>query len=240
MKIDYILNRFPKIRPRLSQNLKKIYADEYKKNRDGRTPLTYVAQKLESWMHKKAAQSSPLKHLSSYDTLEIGAGTLNQLKFETLNGNYDFIEPFTMLYKNNPLLSLLRNGYKDISEIDLSIKYNRIISIAVLEHLDNLPEVLAKSIRHMAEDAVFACGIPSVGGFLWGLAWRVTTGLEFRIRTGLNYSELQKHEHLNEAWEIESVLKYFFIDVKVKRLGFGKHFSLYTYIECRNPKSMET
>lgn len=240
MKIENILNRFPKRRPKLSTELKKIYADEYKKNRDGRTLFTFIAQKLEGWMHKKVAQSYPLKKLSKYDTLEIGAGTLNQLKYENMNGNYDFIEPFTFLYKNSSLLSLIRNGYSDIADIKSTVKYNRVISIAVLEHLDNLPNILSKSIKHMSNGGVFACGVPSVGGFLWGLAWRLTTGLEFKIRTGLNYSELQRHEHLNEVWEIETILKYYFKDVKIQRLGFGKHLSLYTFIECMNPKKLKS
>ena len=88
----------------------------------------------------------------------------------------------------------------------------------------------------MTDGGVLACGIPSEGGFLWGAAWRLSTGLEFRLRTGLDYSELMRYEHLNDADEIEHLLRYYFRDVKLCRFGFGKHFSLYTYIECRNPK----
>ena len=51
MKIEKILTSFPKKRPTLSNNLKKIYAEQFKKNRDGGTPASFLAQKLESWMH---------------------------------------------------------------------------------------------------------------------------------------------------------------------------------------------
>ena len=140
------------------------------------------------------------------------------------------------LYKNSSYLSHIRNIFQDISDINSAIKYDRIISIAVLEHIENLPLLIKKSIEHMNDGGIFACGIPSEGGFLWGIAWRLTTGLEFRLRTGLNYSELMRYEHLNEAAEIEILLKHYFKDVKIRRLGLGKHFSLYTYIECKKPK----
>ena len=101
--------------------------------------------------------------------------------------------------------------------------------------MDDLPSVVKKSIQLLDNDGVFACGIPSEGGFLWALSWRLTTGLEYRIRTGLDYGKLMKYEHINKSWEIELILKYFFKEIKVKRFGIGRHFSLYTYIECRKP-----
>ena len=90
MKIKKIIANFPKKRPSISNNLEKIYAEQYKKNRDGKTPASFVAQKLESWMHKKVAKAIPLKKSTLYDTLEIDAGTLNQISYELENGNYDF------------------------------------------------------------------------------------------------------------------------------------------------------
>ena len=237
MKIQKILRSFPKKRPLISNKLKTIYADQYKKNRDGGTPASFLAQKLESWMHKKVAKATPIKKDFTLDTLEIGAGTLNHIPYESANGNYDCIEPMDSLYKNSSYLPRIRNIFSDISEINSQRKYNRIISVAVLEHIENLPLVIKKSIELMEDGGIFACGIPSEGGFLWGMAWRLTTGLEFRLRTGLNYSELMRYEHLNEALEIEILLKYYFKDVKIQRLGLGRHLSLYTYIECKNPKN---
>ena len=219
----------------MDSDIEKIYEAEYKKNRSGETVASSISQKLESWMHRNVAKSFSSISFDSVSTLEIGAGTLNQIPFEVSHQNYDIIEPMKSLYEKGKFLVRVRNCYNDISEIPLTNKYTRIISVAVLEHLDNLPYVICQSIKLLKNDGVFACGIPSEGGFLWGIAWRLTTGLEYKIRTGYNYGKLMKYEHLNEAWEIELILHHFFKEVKVKRFGIGKHLSLYTYIECRNP-----
>jgi SAM-dependent methyltransferase len=235
MDINEILRNYPKTRPLLDARVEKIYAAEYKKNRDGESAASSIAQRLESWMHNRVSQTYVSNDSSPFDTLEIGAGTLNQIPFESIYCNYDIVEPMSFLFEGSQFLSRVRNHFSDISEIPLTTKYNRIISVAVLEHVEDLPQLVEKSIKHLTKGGVFTCGIPSEGGFLWGLAWRLSTGLEFRIRTGLDYGNLMRHEHLNEAWEIEKVLQYFFKDVIIKRFGFGKHFSLYSHIECRNP-----
>lgn len=235
MSINELLNAYPKIRPSLDDELLKIYQDEYKKNRGGHTTITSVAQKLESWMHKKVARSSSSINLNENRTLEIGAGTLNQLPYEDENIEYDVVEPMTALFEDSKFLHRISNIYNDISDIPTSNKYSRITSIAVLEHLENLPIVLQESIKLLRDDGVFACGIPSEGGFLWGLAWRLTTGLEFKIRTGQNYGKLMGYEHLNTAYEIEKLLRHFFKEVRIQRFGLGRHFSLYSYIECKIP-----
>jgi len=71
---------------------------------------------------------------------------------------------------------------------------------------------------------------------LWTLAWKLTTGLEFKLRYGLDYGLLMKHEHVNTAKEVEEVLVYFFSDVKCKVFGMSKSISLYRYYECNNPR----
>lgn len=238
MHINELLKEYPKTRPKLDDHLLEIYQDEYKKNRNGLTAITSVAQKLESWMHKKVARSNYSINPQKCTTLEIGAGTLNQLPYEAEGIDYDIVEPMTSLFQDSNLLYRVGNIYNNISDIPRSKKYSRIISIAVLEHLENLPLVIKESIRLMRDDGVFACGIPSEGGFLWGLAWRLTTGLEFRIRTGKDYGGLMRYEHLNNAKEIELLLRHFFKDIKVVRFGISRHFSLYTYIECRTPNKM--
>ena len=121
MKIEKILSSFPKKRPLISNNLEKIYAEQYKKNRDGGTPASFIAQKLESWMHKKVAKAISFKEPTTSDTLEIGAGTLNHIPYESVNGNYDFIEPMDFLYKNSSYLLHIRNIFSDISEINPAI-----------------------------------------------------------------------------------------------------------------------
>ncbi|RDU53021.1 hypothetical protein CQA49_03760 [Helicobacter sp. MIT 00-7814] len=47
----------------------------------------------------------------------MGAGTLNQLKFESDFSHYDVIEPFSSLYADSPNLSKVHKVYNDIAEV---------------------------------------------------------------------------------------------------------------------------
>jgi len=230
-----MFDNFPKIRPPLPREIEEIYSSHYKSNREGETTASSLAQKMESWLHRQVAHDvTDLKDTEKV-TLELGAGTLNQLQYEPKSHSYDIVEPFTDLYKNSPILKRLRNIYSDISEVPSSFHYDRITSVATLEHVCNLPEVIARSGLLLAQNGVLRASIPSEGTWLWTLAWKLTTGLEFKFRHGLDYGLLMKHEHVNTAKEIEEVLRYFFNDVECKVFGVAKSISLYQYYECHNP-----
>jgi hypothetical protein len=230
-----MFNNFPKRRISLPKEIQDIYSEHYKSNREGQTTASSLAQKLESWLHKQVA--SDVSHLkdSPKVTLELGAGTLNQLKYESSVRSYDIVEPFTDLYKSSPFIGKIRYFYSDISEVPESFLYDRITSVATLEHICNLPEVIARSGILLAENGVFRASVPSEGTLLWTLIWKVTTGLEFNIRYGLDYGLLMKYEHVNTAKEIEEILEYFFKDIKCKVFGVSKSISIYRYYECYNP-----
>lgn len=230
-----LFEAFPKSRPPLPDTIQKIYNEHYKVNRQGQTPASSIAQRLESWMHKKVAANKPSRVHSDSTTLEIGAGTLNHLHYEPPVSHYDIIEPMKELYENTASESLARNKFSDISEISGEYVYDRIISVAVLEHVLNLPELISASCTLLKKDGTFCCGISSEGGFLWGLAWRLSTGLEFRLKYNADYGALMRHEHVNNAMEIEGLLRFFFANVRVTTFGMGKHLSLYKYIECKEP-----
>ena len=116
-------------------------------------------------------------------------------------------------------------------------RYDRVISVAVLEHLEKLPEQVARCGLALAEGGVFQAGIPSEGGFLWGATWRLTTGISFRMRTGLPYRLLMRHEHINGAQEILRVVRHFFERVRVRRFPLPlHHLSLYAYIHAERPR----
>ena len=91
-------------------------------------------------MHRKVAED--VTGSSPKATLEIGAGNLNQLPYEPHSQPYDIIEPFRELYESSPHRGRLRNIYEDISEIPSEQRYDRITSVAVLEHICNLPELV--------------------------------------------------------------------------------------------------
>lgn len=229
-----MFSNYPKKRPHLPPEYQKIYSEHYKENREGASRASSIAQKMESWMHRKVAQDvTRLKVVTP--TLEIGAGTLNHLAYEIESTAYDIVEPFRSLFESSSSLDRIRNIYDDISEIPPTTKYGRIISIAVLEHICNLPEVVASSGLLLSDDGQFRAGIPSEGTILWHLGWTFATGLEFRLKYHLDYGVLMRHEHVNTASEIEEILQYFFSDVSSTAFGLGKSFSIYQFYVCARP-----
>ena len=88
----------------------------------------------------------------------------------------------------------------------------------------------------LKKDGVLRASIPSEGTFLWALGWKLTTGLEFRLKHGLDYSLLLKYEHVNNAAEIEEVLEYFFADVRCRVFGISRGLSIYQFFACARPK----
>jgi SAM-dependent methyltransferase len=227
-----MFENYPKKRIELPGAFQKIYSEHYKKNRDGATTASSLAQKMEVWLHKKVA-ADVIKNPNK-STLEIGAGTLNQLKYEQTKP-YDIIEPFKELYSGSSLIKDVRNIFSDIDEIDLSNKYDRIISIATFEHITDLPKVVAKTCLLLNDNGSLRISIPNEGHFLWTLGWKATTGLEFKIKYGLDYGILMKYEHVNNADEIEEVLKYFYKSTSCSFFGISKNISLYRYYECTEP-----
>jgi len=233
-EIKKLLAAFPKTRLPLTAAHEKIYAEEYQKTRGDDKPLTSkISAGIAGWMHRKVAAE---KIEGEGETLEIGAGTLNHLPYEN-GGEYDIIEPFTALFEHNPLQRTLRNIYQDIRDIPPGQQYNRIISVAVLEHLTELPFAVARAGLLLKEDGMFQAGIPAEGGLLWGAAWRCSTGIAYRLRTKLDYKTLVRHEHVNTAKEIVAIARHFFGEVKLSYFPMPPiHVSLFVYIEARAPK----
>jgi hypothetical protein len=229
-----MFERFPKTRPPLPSEIAAIYATQYKSNREGKTTASSLSQKVESWMHKQVAKD--VAHgFAPKATLEIGAGTLNQLAHEPQLGPYDVVEPFKELYANSTLLSRVRNVYSDLSEVPLTVRYDRITSVATFEHICNLPEVVARAGLLLAPGGYLRTAIPSEGTPLWTLGWKMTTGFEFWLKHGLDYGLLMKYEHVNTAREIEAVIRYFFRDVECRVFGVSKYLSLYQFYASNNP-----
>jgi hypothetical protein len=228
-----LLSRFPKKRPELPVAYQRIYNEHYVCNRSGSSPATGAAKKLESWMHRKVAADVAGDKIHAR-TLEIGSGNLNHLPYEPSVQIYDVVEPFEQLAWDSPYLGRISKAYRDVNEIQ-DATYDRIVSIAAFEHLDNLPQVVAKCGTLLSSTGVLRIAVPSEGTFLWGLGWRLTTGIEFRLRHNLSYAVLMRHEHLNSAKEIFGVLSYFFRSIKREVFGVSPALSLYQFFECRSP-----
>lgn len=228
--------QFPKTRPALPKRIEEVYSVHYKANREGRTTASSLAQKMEAWMHLEVAKDIANLPDTKKATLEIGAGTLNQLKYEADIGPYDIVEPFKNLYCDSPLLNRIRNIFIDISEIPNLTRYDRITSVATFEHVLNLPEVVARCGLLLNKNGMLRTAIPSEGTFLWTLGWKLTTGLEFKIKYGIDYGLMMRHEHVNNAKEIEGILKYFFMDIDCRVFGLSRTISLYRFYTCSRPR----
>jgi SAM-dependent methyltransferase len=230
-----LLARFPKTRPPLPPKLAAIYTQQYLENRSGETPAASLSQRLERWLHRQVA--ADVKGATNPGaTLELGAGTLNQLAYEPAGGAYDIIEPFEDLFRASPLIGGVRATYADIRQIPDAAVYARITSVASLEHICDLPFVLARSARLLAPGGTLRAAIPSEGGLLWAMGWKLTTGLEFRLRHGLDYGQLMAHEHVNDAREVETLVRALFEEVEVRSFGLGRQLSLYRFLAARSPR----
>ncbi len=231
--IDQLLASYPRQRPPLTADHARVYAEQYRLNREGLGLAESLAQRLEQWMHRQVASTS----VSGGPILELGAGTLNHRKYEAREIHYDVVEPFSTLYEGRPEMSQITTFYTSVSDIPPTRKYRRILSIAVLEHMTDLPTDVAASAIRLDDDGVFQAGIPSEGGLLWWLGWRLSTGVSYFARTGLDYGVVMRHEHVNKASEILAIVSYLFEDIQWKRFPFpGLHFSFYTYLEAYRPR----
>lgn len=232
MNEQQLFEKFPKTRPDLPEKIKVIYESQYKQNREGKSVASSASQKMESWMHRKVAMDVVKNH--TICTLEVGAGTLNHLNYEQ-SEKYDIIEPFISLFKTSENLNYLRNIYLDINEIELKPTYDRIISIATFEHITNLPEVVAKLALLLNENGQLRVSIPNEGSLIWKLGWSLTTGIEFRFKHNANYGDLMRHEHVNNAKEVEEILSYFFEKTDRDYSGISASLSFYKFYKCLKP-----
>lgn len=230
---ENLLARFPKDRPPLTPQIQAIYLRQYKDNRSGKTPAASAAQRLERWMHRQVAKD--IAGGAVKPTLELGAGMLNQLPYEKWTAPYDIVEPFEALYVDSPERGRIRDVFADIAETPAERRYARITSIAALEHMCDLPLVLARAATLLDDDGCLRVAYPAEGGFLWTVGWMFTTGLEFRLRHGLDYGVMMRHEHVNTAAEIETLVHALFGDVRIASFGLGRQLSLYRFLEARRP-----
>ena len=228
-----LFKQFPKHRQQLPNEYLSIYDSEYLANRTAGGIGNWIARTLETWMHKKTAISAIIQ---SEAILEIGAGSGNHLRWEDGYASYDIVEPFQKLLDTSSNLGLVRHTYIHLSEIPEKQQYDRIISVAVLEHLLDLPTEIALSGLHLRENGKFCAGVPSEGGWLWKMAWKYGTGPGFTKRTGLDYEKLMQYEHVNTVDEIEECIRYFFENVTIDRFPLpAKSFSLYSFFIATRP-----
>ncbi len=165
--------------------------------------------------------------------LELGAGNLNHVKYEKNFKYYDVIEPKEFLINASDSFERdkVTNIYSDIGELPENKIYEKIISIGVLEHIEELDYVLEKISYKLTPQGKFLVTIPAEGELLWWLGWRLTTGIGFWLKHKLDYGVIMRYEHVNTASKIiRSLNKYFKIDfIKSFPLNI-RNFRLLIYI----------
>lgn len=232
-----LFGAWPKHRSELPLAYQQVYVGHMESNRSGGTPLNKAALWLEGWMHRQVARP-PGRNI-----LELGAGNLNHVALEDATAAYAAIEPLehvigpALVRINRPVTYL--GGYGDLLTLPgvSSTRYDKVISVAVLEHLEDLPAVVAASALLLDDEGVFAAGVPSEGGRLWEAAWRASTGRAFRREHGLDYAALMAWEHINTVREIEAVIQALFAKVRITRFpGPTVDSSLYTAIFAQLPR----
>jgi hypothetical protein len=225
-----LLRTYPRTRPPLSQAHQASYVEHYRANRAGQG-ISRIVMNLEAWMHREVARQPAAA------ILEIGAGNLNHVPYHSAAQAYDAVEPFRELWEDSPHRQGVRTIFHDIAEIPAHLTYDQVLSIAVLEHLTDLPFVMARSALLLRQGGSMRAGFPSEGGFLWGLAWRSTTGVAYRLRRGLDYGAIMRHEHVNSAPEILELMGYFFARIDVTRFPLPWHqLSFYTVASASAPR----
>lgn len=223
---------FPKHRLPLPEAYSRIYGEWMRKNRMGLTQTTSLSTKLEHWMHRQVARdANRSEQPERLVTMELGAGTGNHLAFEPRSIAYDVVEPMDELYQSAPT-HRIRKRFLDQGEIRGEGIYDRVISIAVLEHIEDLPTMLKQSHKLLRKGGRFRAGIPSEGGWLWRQAWRNTTSKTFHHLYGLDYATLMAYEHVNTAQEIRREVEKVFGNCRTRYFGLGQHLSFYQFVEA--------
>ena len=121
-------------------------------------------------------------------------------------------------------------------DVPVDARYDKVLSVGVLEHMTNLPAQVARAAMHLEPEGDFLAGIPSEGGLLWWIGWRCTTGLAYWWQHGLDYGSLMRHEHVNRCREIIAICRHLFAKVEVNWFPFpGLHVSFYAFLHASNP-----
>ena len=227
MKIYSLLRKYPKRRGNLPKPIKKIFDNEYLNNRQN-----FLSQLSERWLHLSMDDRTIKKK-----TLEIGAGTLNHLKYESKK-HYDVVEPNKFFFKNSSNTKFVRKFYKSLNQTK-NQSYDRIISCAVLEHITDLPEYLYSSSFKLKKNGYQQHSIPCEGYPMWNTLWFLFSGVTFRLKYGYSYKYIQKYEHVNNFDEILSLINFFYkkVEIKFSYPFYNKYLSFYSNIKFSKPNN---
>ena len=87
--------------------------------------------------------------------------------------------------------------------------FDRLISVANLEHLPNPHLVLEEWRRVVRPGGTISISIPTEGGIAWNLGRYLTTRRYFR-RMGLDLDYIIAREHINACYRLVSLIRHYF------------------------------
>tara|TARA_B100000242_G_scaffold124592_1_gene87763 strand:+ start:32007 stop:32693 length:687 start_codon:yes stop_codon:yes gene_type:complete len=216
----------------LPEKYKKIYKDFYKDYALSRTFMRKIISFFESWYHKEISNMGN----ENETILEIGCGSLNHINYEKKFLSYEVVEPkeFLINQAERKKKIIISKTYTSLDCIPSNKNYSKIISIAVLEHVNNLEEHILKIIDLLHPNGIFAVAIPAEGEFLWWLAWRLTSGISFWLKYRLDYGIIMRYEHINNSTDILKKLRKYFFIYKLNSFPLNiKNFRIYITLECK-------
>ena len=218
---------------KLPQKYKKIYEEFYLSYSNANTFFRKISLIVEKWYHLKAFKSFPY----AKSILEIGAGNLNHIEYEKNFEIYDIVEPkrFLLNAAKNIAKNKVRSQYSSINNVPKKNLYEKILAIAVLEHIENLNSFLFEVKKHLKPNGKLIIEIPAEGEFLWWLGWRLTTGIGFWLKYRLDYGVIIRYEHINSAEKVISSIKEYFVIENISSFPLNfKNMRLYIHIVCKN------
>ena len=218
----------------LPSKYKKIYKEHYIDYASKESLFRKIIYLFESWYHRKAGEIYP----NAKKILDVGAGSLSHLTFESNYQIYDIVEPKEYLLKHSKLKILkISNRYLDLKNIPKDNQYDKILSIMVLEHVRDLDNHLKEISNKLTDSGLFVIEMAAQDDFLYWLSWRCSTGLFFCIRHGLDYGVLMRYERINSYDEIIINLKRYFSIKEIKSFPFNlRNFRIYQHLVCKKIK----
>jgi SAM-dependent methyltransferase len=152
-------------------------------------------------------------------TLEVGAGTGEHLRHETLTAEQR--REYVALELRTNMAEAIRRDFPEVQtlvgDIERGLPYpdghfDRIVAIHVLEHLPNLPCALAEIARLLEPRRGFlSVVIPCEGGVGYTLARKVSSARIFERRYNSSYDWFIAREHVSTAREILAELNRLFL-----------------------------
>jgi len=203
-KISSPSNLWPKSRPALSEEQKRIVEDWYSY---WLTVLPKSFGLIDRFDHRYSLRTLA----PGIKTLEIGAGVGAHLRFESLEN-----QEYVALELRPELAEVIRASYPAARVIigdcqeEISFPdgyFDRVLAIHLLEHLSNLPKALDQVQRVLRPGGFFSVVIPCEGGFAYRIGRKISVQRIFERRYNQSYDWLIAYDHINRPGEIISELR---------------------------------